>query len=121
MDKLASGVALAALSALTFLAYKHYSAFRILGCIVLGALLLGQAVALAYDIGAMHGFLNTLKFVDAGRMQEAKIASDEAKLITLPIFAAWTAACVYVGFLFYLPQLLGDQKPPNQQEKPKRK
>jgi len=121
MDKLISGIAVAALSGLTFLAYKHHSAFRILGNALIAATTIGLIGAAVWDMGAMHAFVIDLKFIDANRLQEAQHASQDARLLNWPIFAAYAAACGYVMFLFYLPQLLGEQNPPDKQGKPKRK
>jgi len=111
MDALITVVELVAIWALTFLAFKHHSSFRILGCVLLGAMVVWLIGAAIWDVGGLYGVQAVMKFADVSRLQEARASSHEAKLLSFPIFVLFTAISTFMIFLFYLPTLLGGVEP----------
>jgi hypothetical protein len=110
LDKVLPTLFVAAISALTFVAYKHPRAYQ---RIYLGisvsfiALFLG---ALAWHLASYLTFDALIPFIDANKLQEAKVVGN-SYLISPWVFAAGGASVLYLSFLTWLPILLGEDNP----------
>jgi hypothetical protein len=111
MDKLLPGLVLAALSGLTFVAYRHPSAFHYFSIPLVILLPAISILATAWDTGADHAYSKIMKFIKPDDWKAADQAVDKMKLMS-----AWNHFYVFVLLLYvilltYLPRLLGDYQP----------
>lgn len=111
-DKLLPGLALAAISGLTFVAYKHPEGYtRLLKPIGI----VSQAIflaALIWDISGTRAYFRLYDYLEPIKREAAKAAVDNAEFLNGYIVAGYMAAGLYLGFLAFLPQILGEEKPP---------
>jgi hypothetical protein len=113
-DKLLPGIALAALSALTFVAYKHPIGYQRLAMplrIVVPALFIAVVV---WDVSSMQTFGSVYEFIDFSKIKEARTAAESMRFLNGYIFTAYILGMIYLEFLGFLPLILGDEKPPKQ-------
>jgi ABC-type uncharacterized transport system substrate-binding protein len=102
-------VAVAFLSGVSFLAYKHPHAFFHLGVALLifaTALFVGAAV---WDMSNSLTFTAIYQYLkdDAETRAAARVASDGIRVFTLPVLVAFMILSAYIAFLtFFLPDLL---------------
>jgi len=122
MEKLITGIVLAALSGLTFLAYRHPRAYISVAVPIHGVMFLGWVAGMAWDIGNLHGFHLAESYVDNfQKSHDARMALESTKLLTGPILLCLVGVWTYMTFLFFLPRILGEDSPPNEQSDPKGK
>src|SRR5262249_23365760 len=107
MDKVIPPLAVAALGALTYLAYKHYAAFMILNYalnFIIVITILGMAV---WNSGVDKAHLQLIKFL---KMETWKESDEAIKSIKAPM--TWLVVALglslYLTFLSYLPKLLAE-------------
>ena len=119
LDKLASGIVLAAISALTFLAYKHPSAYKpvcILVTVIMTCALVGSML---WDMSAGATYVRLLPLVRPDQIDAATAVTDKAKILNGFHFFLYAVIGGYLNFLWFLPQLLHEKKPvqPQNEEK----
>jgi hypothetical protein len=109
-ETVGAGLVLAALSALTFMAYQHPNAFPKIALPLLLLAIVGMACALAWNSGNYNVRSAVLSLVPFEKFQTAIDAMD-ARLIPAWIGLGIPAGLmVYLSFLLRLPQILGMQQ-----------
>lgn len=113
MDKLIPGILIAALSAITFLAYKHPRAYsRLYLVVVVGGSLILMGLAL-WDAALVSAHKGLLRYIPAENLAAAKAARDQMFVQSDWIVFGSAAVFCYLVFLHWvLPWLLGDERPP---------
>src|SRR5690349_3293182 len=110
MDKILPGLILAAISALTYVAYKHpdgYGRLHKVGRVIFPTLFVG---ALIWDISASRAFSALYEmFIDR---QAARAIIDGRELLSLYVVLAYMGLMLYLEFLAFLPDILADKEPP---------
>ncbi|MCJ7778423.1 MAG: hypothetical protein MUP16_08935 [Sedimentisphaerales bacterium] len=124
IEAIVSGLVLAVLSGLTFLAYKHPDGFRRIGLVLAFPAVLLPLFYICMELGYIHGGIRLLGEEAAsasGDKVEVFRSSIERLNDSLTCFfwavAITLAAWVYVAFLWFMPQILGLQKKQNTQPK----
>jgi hypothetical protein len=112
MDKLVPGIVLAALSALTFVAYRHPDGYQRLMRPIRYVVPVLFTAALVWDISSMRTLSNLYSFIDASKLNEAKAAADNTQMLNWYILGAYFAGMLYLEFLSFLPEILSEEKPP---------
>ena len=112
MDKLIQGIALATLSALTFVAYKHPEGYQRLAKPIRWVVPAVFIAAVIWDVSSMRTMGNLYQFIDGAKLNDAKAAAENTQFLNRYIFGAYLAAVLYLEFLAFLPQFLGEEKPP---------
>ncbi|MCW5693821.1 MAG: hypothetical protein KIT48_15785 [Pseudolabrys sp.] len=108
MDKLIPSLIVAALSALTWLAYKHPPAFKMIAAFPMIAVTLIYVAFAIWEFGVSKGYSKMLEFLKPGSFDEAQKQVDELRVLT-----GWHGAAVfcfnlYMVFLINLPAILRD-------------
>jgi hypothetical protein len=110
LETVAAGLILAAVSGITYLAYKHPPAFRKLLFLLAPLLMLSQLLLAAWDLGISRAFTVLYPLVDPAKWQEASAGIDSIRprwwLASIIFLSSW----VYIGFLASLPLLIHDKK-----------
>ena len=114
MDKIIPGLVMAAFSALTFVAYKHPVGYQRLAKPIRYISVALFCSAVIWDMGSMRTLSNIYQFIDAAKINEARVAAENTQFMSGYIFAAYFAGLLYLEFLGYLPEILGDDKPPKE-------
>jgi hypothetical protein len=110
LDKVLPALFIAAISALTFLAYKHPNGYRKISAGILIAFCASVTCAMSWHLGSYVTYEAIIPFLDANKIQEAKIVAN-SYLVPTWILAVGAATILYMNFLFWLPNLLGEDKP----------
>jgi hypothetical protein len=112
METLLSGIALAALTGATYIAYKHPAGYEKLFYLFGATIVLAFAVGGTWDFAVSH---TAMRIDEVLAFSNTKLISQTtAKLkIPWPYPVALAVACGYLTFLAFLPNLLGHQKPEN--------
>lgn len=122
MDKLLPGIAIAALSGLTFLAYKHHHAYVRLANLLLGVMALAMLGLLIWDTSIFVTHRGLRDLIPLEKQIAALEARDQMYLLSWWFAGGYIAIFIYVQFLVWgLPWLLGDEQPPEKQGEPKGK
>jgi len=116
MDKLLSGLALAALSALTFVAYKHPAGYQRLAKPIRWIVQAILLAAMIWDVSSMRTLNNLYQFIDMSKLNDAKAAVDNIQILNGYVFGAYIVGMLYLEFLCFLPEILGDEKPPKSKD-----
>jgi len=106
IETLVTGLILAAVSGLTFVAYKHPSGFDKLANILHIAavsILIGLTI---WNIAIDKAHIQLMKLLQEGALDKAQLALDEISLPTGWIIATFLAFEFYILFLSYLPNLV---------------
>lgn len=109
MDKLIPGLVLAALSGLTFVAYKHPASYVYFQIPLMAVITLVYLGVLAWEqgINSAHGrLMRILKLED---WKESNEAIEKLKILNGSVILSYFGIMVYLLFLGYLPRLLGNQ------------
>jgi hypothetical protein len=94
MDKLLSGLALALVSGITFLAYKHPKAYEKLHPVFMAGVFTTLVAAIALDIGGSMYFKAMIKFVQPDKIDEASMAAQELA-VSLWAYLGCALASIY--------------------------
>jgi hypothetical protein len=107
---LISGLAIAILTGLTILAYRHPAGYKKLGIALMAILTVGIFAILLWD-SAIEATVNELRtfFKDGSALQVGEAVTK----IQIPMswaFGIWAGSLFYLMFLFFLPDILGLEK-----------
>lgn len=124
IETIASGLVLAMLSGMTYLAYKHPDGFRWISCALIPPILILTVFYIIAKLGGIHGGIRLL-----GK-EAARSSGDKVEVLRFSIESLnddlttlyWVAgillaALAYLVFLWFMPQILGLQKKKNTQPK----
>lgn len=110
LDKLLPGLALALISALTFVAYKHPNGYaRLLWPIriIIPALFFGFVI---WDNATSRAYIRLMGLIEPSKLEAAKITTENAQYISGYITLGYIAVLAYLEFLIFLPDLLDLRK-----------
>src|ERR1700730_18070222 len=103
VDKVTAGLFIAAISALTFVAYQHpnaykkmYPAFTLLGLLI-------STFAFGWSLGEFLTYRAVKEFIVVEKLKEAKAASDSYDIPNW-VLGANVGTILYVVFLSFLPR-----------------
>ena len=113
MDGLIGGLILAAISALTFLAYKHPKGYSRLHTILNFSAMLFFIALSGWYYGVIYGVSAVKAFIPAAANADAAAALKAAQ--PLPYWFPWVglATVVYLFALTFLPRLLAEDDKPH--------
>jgi hypothetical protein len=112
MDKVIPALFVAAISSLTFIAYKHPNAYRKLQLpLVVSGFIIILAVS-SWDWGGDFTFQALIKYIEVDKLKEAAAIADSYKVSPWWMTAIATLN-IYFLALSYLPRLLDEDKPEN--------
>ncbi|SRR6266446_4505551 len=110
LETVAAGLILAAVSGITYLAYKHPPAFRKLFYPMLGLIIAPQIILGAWALGVSHSYATIYRFIDRTKWNEADAAINSITprewLVSLVLFGS----LAYLAFLRALPLLIHEKK-----------
>jgi len=112
MDKLLPGLIVAALSGLTFLAYKHPKAYQKIFTWLMWSSWALIAGLLIWDFSITRTMGVMLPFVESGKIDQAVKASHELSILNLQLIVEFALCQFYLVFLVSLPLILGSEKQP---------
>ena len=112
METLVSGIALAIISGLTFLAYKHPNAYRKMHTPLVAALCLVTIGGMIWFSAVSYTFETMMEFTPLDKFEEA---SQKIDSIRPPMWGVWASLVIFffLAFLSSLPDILGKQEPPS--------
>jgi hypothetical protein len=110
LDKVLPALFIAAISALTFLAYKHPKGYQKISLAINVTYGVAVTSALTWHLGSYFTYEAIIPFLEASKIQEAKAVAN-SYLIPSWILFVGCATSAYMTFLLFLPKLLGDDKP----------
>ena|SRR5713226_6225404 len=115
MDKLLPGLIVAALSGLTFLAYKHPLAYHKIYTWLMYVLYAFAAVGMIWDWSNAVTTGAIYQFVGLEKIDEVTKITSELKIFSRTMWIGWFLFMMYLLFLDNLPLILGNKKkqPPN--------
>jgi hypothetical protein len=111
METLLSGLILAAVSGLTFLAYQHPNGYARLQWPLRICMFLLLAVGGAWDTAAERTMSLLAPMLAPGQFGPARAALSEVKILAGWTFTGIAALYLYSEILGFLPQILGREKP----------
>ena len=111
METLISGLAVLAVSGLTFVAYRHPQAYRRLQPALRIVISFLVCVGLAWDFGIMRAYSAILPLFPVDQMTAISKAIDPLKIGSVWMFVGVMAAYLYIEVIGFLPHMLGDEKP----------
>ncbi len=106
METLFVGLLLAAVSAITYIAYKHPTGYKKLWYVASWVLVVSLAVAGIWDSSMSYTYVS---LIDGLEYEQRKNIDEKLKEIDLPlmkIFLVTSACYAYLLFLKYLPNIL---------------
>ena len=110
MDKLLPGLIVAAISGLTFLAYKHPQAYHKIHTWLMYTSYAFIATALIWDFSGSATIGAMLPFVGAGKIDDALKAASELRILNWGVWLGYSMFISYLLFLDNLPLILGNKK-----------
>ena len=116
MDKLLPAIVVAALSSLTYLAYKHPVAYRRICVPLLAA---GGTVYLGimyWDLVVELTFGKILQYIPSDKFRAAENARDSFEISIPWLFIIFFSCYAYLLFLSFLPKILEEKKPVEEQD-----
>lgn len=116
MDKLIPGLVLAAIGALTWIAYKHPKGYeRLYVPLSLVSVAIFSSVG-AWDISGYYTFDVLKAFIPPEKIAEAKKTINELRILEWWMGIAYFLFITYLLLLLYLPYLLHEEKPPKEKD-----
>jgi hypothetical protein len=103
---------LSVLSGLTILAYKHPDGYRIIGPIVVIALVGLLVVGAIWDVAITSAHMVLIDFLEHGKNDEALQATDGLRMLAPARIIGVFCLLAYVGFLFLLPEIVRESSQP---------
>lgn len=103
---MAAGISLALLTALTTLAYKHPKGYARVHEVFWRVLSVVFGVYSVFIFGVKFGTATMWPYIDAGKFEHARAAGPSLWTF-IYAWAIFTALLLYLGFLRYLPKLVG--------------
>lgn len=115
-DKWLGGLALAALSGLTFLAYKHPKAFEKLFKAIMLLIIVTFLMAISWNISSDVAIQTIIKLLPDDKHEEAFQLANSMTLHSWKFYVGYAVIYFYIIFLrFFLPDLLREDQPPKKQ------
>jgi hypothetical protein len=111
LDKVVPALFLAAISALTFLAYKHPRAYQKMFRLLSVCYIAIVVSALAWHLGVFAVGKAMFSYIEADKLKEAEALASNY-LIAPWMLPTALAVYVYLAGLLWLPLLLNEDKPP---------
>jgi hypothetical protein len=112
MDKVIPALIVAAISSLTFVAYKHPKAYqKIFNPLAICFLITFIAVN-AWNLSNTLTYSALIEYIEVGKIKDAKTAMENYQI---PYWEMWMllGSYFYLFFLTFLPRLLDEDKPVN--------
>lgn len=110
---LVSGLILAAVTAIAYVAYKHPSGYNRALTYLLAILLFGFVTTTMWDIGRMSAHSDLREFIPIEHSSAARKKMDSGKPLGGWYVLIYLGAVVYLYLLSLLPTLLGEQDEEN--------
>jgi hypothetical protein len=110
MDKIAPALIVAAISSLTFVAYKHPNAYKKLWLAIMVFYFAAFMSLIGWNAGCEAAFSALKEFIASDKLKEA-IAALENKEISTWIILTGVGLYFYLFALTFLPLLLDEDKP----------
>lgn len=107
MEAFLSALALAALSGVTFIAYKHPSGYRKISTklfIAIVALIWGLMI---WNASSEITFVSVKKYIDEEQLEEAEAIAFSIGYIKYWVYAILGILAIYIVILDFLPNILG--------------
>lgn len=111
LEKFVSGLALAAITGLTFIAYKHPRAFDRMYLPMYAILTICVTSFLAWDFSASATFKALAPYIDKEKIAEASLVL-VSKSTSSWVWVGYVAFSMYMVFLNWLPYILKKDEPP---------
>ena len=109
-DKLFPALVLAALSGISWLAYRHPIAYGRLYWPITGTIWLVFMACLVWDAGTSHGAFAIMPLVPLEKHAEASATREALQIVGLNVLLGYVALSAYLIFLNFLPHLLRENK-----------
>ena len=107
METLVVSLAVAAISGVTFLAYKHPAGYqKLLEWFKIGAGII-MVAALAVSFGVSRAYFALFPFIDSSKRDEARAAIENIDPYSWRLVGGYVVLIVYLGFLVFLPYFTG--------------
>ncbi len=110
MDKVIPALFIAAISSLTFIAYKHPNAYRKLYLPLMICCMIIIIAVSAWTWGSKFTFDALIKYIEVDKIREAAAVADSHQ-ISPWVVSALAGLNLYFLALSYLPRLLEEDKP----------
>jgi hypothetical protein len=110
MDKVIPALIVAAISSMTFIAYKHPNAYRNLFIPLCVLLMIIESAALAWNAGSELTYRALRDYIGVDKIKEAYDVA-ESYQIPLWMFLSGLGIAFYLVLLFCLPMMLDEEKP----------
>lgn len=110
-DKFLSGLALAAISALNFVAYKHPSGYQKLSNPIMAITWVAWMGFLIWDMSIWITLKTLLPYIDSSKLNQAREAAATIEVISWKSAIGYLAFTAYMIFLSFMPNILDKQEP----------
>lgn len=111
LETITAGLLLATVSGVTYLAYKHPTAYRKVASPLWWLVLLIQIVATIWSLAVQAAYLKVMPFIDMSKWAQAEEATNSIVPRWWLVSLACVGASAYLCFLYYgLPKLLYEEK-----------
>ena len=118
LNILGSGLIIASVTGLTYLAYKHPAAYERIFLWIIAAMTLFLIAAFIWDTSRSQAYIDMLPFISSGKDFEsasesrnaARKAMDDGQILDATIFILYFGFNLYLLFLAILPVILGKNK-----------
>ena len=119
METLLSGIFLAFISAITFVAYKHPKSYPVLQLFLLIGVIALLSGAFIWDLASEKAFVALVPHIPKENLRKAYDAWHEATVLNGPMFFGVVALAGYILILRSLPWLLSEDDEVDDKDKPK--
>lgn len=109
MEALLSTLALAAVSSITFIAYKHPAAYRRLYMPIFALITIAVCGLLGWEAGNAAGFEAAIKFVPKEQVAAATVAASAFRVSPGMVTLGFLLSGAYLAFLLNLPHILSEK------------
>jgi hypothetical protein len=110
MDKAIPALIVAAISSLTFVAYKHPKAYKKIWAPLMVCYGMAFLCSIVWNTGVQFTFDALNKYIEAGKGEEA-FAAFQNNLIPVWVILASIVLYFYLFMLTFLPRVLDEEKP----------
>jgi hypothetical protein len=110
LETITAGLVLAAVSGITYLAYKHPAAYGKIYWPLSALNLIIFTIIASYMLGVQHASTQLVTLVDASKLTQLQEAMNRLMYRWWVVAGAYFGATLYLTFLSFLPKLLEQEK-----------
>jgi hypothetical protein len=110
MEHAFGALAVAAIGGITFIAYRHPNAYRIIFIVLIVCYIAATVAMTAWNEGSYHTYRALLDYIEGDNIAKAKAVRENYQIPNWIILSS-IGVYAYLCFLYFLPNILDADKP----------